>query len=46
MLAIGQLSERLDQRRAAERAEFTERFADYDTKATRQALAAALDGLT
>jgi CHAD domain-containing protein len=46
MVAIGQLSERLDQRRIAARVEFTERFADYDTKATRRALAAALDGLT
>ena len=45
MVAIGQLSERLDQRRVAARVEFTERFADYDTKATRRALAAALDGL-
>ncbi len=46
MVAIGQLSERLDQRRIAARVEFTERFADYDTKSTRRALAAALDGLT
>ena len=46
MVAIGQLSERLDQRRIAARVEFTERFADYDTKATKRALAAALDGLT
>jgi CHAD domain-containing protein len=46
MLAIGQLSVRLDQRRVAERAEFAERFADYDTGTTRQALDAALDGLT
>lgn len=45
MLAIGQLSARLDQRRAAERAEFTERFAAYDTRATRRILDAALDGL-
>jgi CHAD domain-containing protein len=46
MLAIGQLSERLDQRRIAERAEFTHRFAAYDTAATRRDLDAALDGLT
>ncbi len=46
MVAIGQLSERLDQRRIAARVEFAERFADYDTKATKRALAAALDGLT
>lgn len=46
MVAIGQLSERLDQRRVAARVEFTERFAAYDTKATRRALDAALDGLT
>ncbi len=46
MLAIGQLTERLDQRRIAERTEFTERFAAYDTGASRRALDAALDGLT
>jgi CHAD domain-containing protein len=46
MLAIGQLSARLDQRRAAERAEFTERFEAYDTRSTRRTLDAALAGLT
>jgi len=45
MLAIGQLSERLDQRRLAARAEFARRFAKYDTKSTRRALRAALDEL-
>jgi len=38
IVAIGQLAERLDQRRAGARAEFGERFAEYDTKPTRQAL--------
>ena len=36
MLAIGQLTERLDERRIVARAEFAERFAAYDTKATQQ----------
>ncbi|MDH4113393.1 MAG: CHAD domain-containing protein [Actinomycetota bacterium] len=46
MVAIGQLTERLDQQRLAARAEFAERFADYDTPATRRALDAVLDGIT
>ncbi|HWM21894.1 MAG TPA: CHAD domain-containing protein [Ilumatobacteraceae bacterium] len=45
MLAIGQLSERLDQRRLAARAEFDRRFANYDTKSTRRAMRTALDAL-
>ncbi len=45
MLAIGQLTERLDQRRIATRVEFAERFAAYDTKATQRALDAALAGV-
>lgn len=45
MLAIGQLSERLEQIRIAARTEFAERFAEYDTKATQRALDATLDGL-
>jgi CHAD domain-containing protein len=45
MLAIGQLTERLERRRLAEREEFTERFAAYDTKATRRALAATIGRL-
>jgi hypothetical protein len=45
MLAIGQLTERLERRRLAARAEFTERFAAYDTKATRRALAATIGPL-
>jgi CHAD domain-containing protein len=45
MLAIGQLTERLERRRLAEREEFTERFAAYDTKATRRALAATIGPL-
>ena len=42
MLAIGQLAERLDQQRAAARAEFTERFEAYDTKETERAFKAAI----
>jgi CHAD domain-containing protein len=38
VLAMGQLTELLEQRRAAERAAFAERFAAYDTKRTRRAL--------
>ncbi len=38
VLAAGQLVEQLDQRRAATRAEFAVRFADFDSKPTRQAL--------
>jgi CHAD domain-containing protein len=45
MLAIGQLTERLDQRRIATRAEFAERFAEYDTKPTQSALDTTLDGI-
>lgn len=45
MVAIGQLTERLDQHRLAARVEFAERFADYDTPATRRALHAMLDGI-
>ena len=37
-LAAGQLVEQLEQRRAATRAEFAARFADYDSKATRRAM--------
>lgn len=43
MVAIGQLTERLDQRRQAARIEFAGRFADYDTPATQRALDAMLD---
>ena len=46
MLAIGQLTERLDQQRHNARVEFAERFADYDTPATQRALDAILDGMT
>jgi CHAD domain-containing protein len=45
MVAIGQLTERLDQQRHAARVEFAERFADYDTPATERALHAMLDGI-
>ncbi|MEP7113845.1 MAG: CHAD domain-containing protein [Ilumatobacteraceae bacterium] len=46
MVAIGQLTERLDQQRLAARAEFAERFADYDTPVTQRALDAVLEGIT
>ncbi len=42
MVAIGRLTERLDQQRLASRVEFTGRFADYDTPATARALDAML----
>ena len=45
MVAIGQLTERLDQQRHAARIEFAERFADYDSPATQRALDALLDGI-
>jgi CHAD domain-containing protein len=38
VLAMGQLTELLEQRRAAERADFADRFAAYDAKRTRRAL--------
>ena len=38
VMAAGQLVEQLEQRRAATRAEFAGRFADYDSKVTRRAL--------
>lgn len=43
LLAMGQLTARLDQRRLDERAAFAERFAAYDTKATRRALGDLLE---
>jgi CHAD domain-containing protein len=46
IVAIGQLSERLDQQRVAARAEFAERFADYDTPATQRSLDAVIEGIT
>jgi CHAD domain-containing protein len=46
MVAIGQLTERLDQQRLAARIEFAERFADYDNPATQRALDAMLDGIS
>ena len=45
MVAIGQLTERLDQTRAAARAEFAERFADYDSAATKRSLDALLEAI-
>jgi CHAD domain-containing protein len=45
MVAIGQLTERLDQQRLAARVEFAERFADYDSPAALRALDAMLDGI-
>jgi len=46
MVAIGQLTERLDQQRLAARAEFADRFTDYDTSVTQDALDAVLEGIT
>lgn len=46
MVAIGHLTERLDQQRLTARAEFAERFAGYDTPATQRALDAVLEGIT
>ena len=45
MIAIGQLTERLDQQRGAARVEFAERFADYDTSSTYGSLEAMLEGI-
>ncbi len=45
MVAIGQLTERLDQQRHAARVEFAERFAAYDTPAGRCSLDSMLDGI-
>jgi CHAD domain-containing protein len=45
MVAIGQLTERLDQTRAAARAEFAGRFADYDSVATKRSLDALLEAI-
>jgi len=38
LVSMGQVAERLENRRQAARAEFAQRFADYDTKGTAQAL--------
>ncbi len=45
MIAIGQLTERLDQQRGSARAEFAERFADYDTPSTHGSLEEMLEGI-
>ena len=45
LLALGQLTERLEQIRIAARAEFAVQFAAYDTSATEHAFAAMLDFL-
>jgi CHAD domain-containing protein len=46
IVAIGQLTERLEHQRIAARAEFAERFADYDTAATQRALDTVLEAIT
>jgi CHAD domain-containing protein len=46
MVAIGRLTHQLDQQRLAARAEFAERFAAYDRRATQRALDAMLEGIT
>ena len=43
LLAMGRLSDQLERRRAEERAAFAKRFARYDRKANRKALARMLD---
>ena len=45
LIAIGQLTERLEQVRQASRAEFAERFDSYDSRATEDALDAVLHGI-
>lgn len=45
LLAVGELVGQLEQRRQSSRDEFTQRFADYDSKATRLALAELLDAV-
>ena len=45
MFALGELSAQIDGQRAAARAEFAERFAEFDTEPTRQALRAMLADL-
>ena len=44
-VAVGQLVEQLERRRTAARDEFAERFAEFDSKPTRRALRAMLDGV-
>ncbi len=43
LLGMGRLSERIDQRRLAARSAFAVRFAEYDTRDTKLALAEAID---
>jgi CHAD domain-containing protein len=43
LLAVGQLIERLEQRRVASRAELADRFAAFDSKGTAKALAALVE---
>jgi len=43
LLAIGRLTERQDRRRSSARRAFTDRFAEYDTKATTNLLFEAID---
>jgi CHAD domain-containing protein len=44
LVALGQLVEQLEQRRVDAREAFADRFADYDSKATRKAMRAMLGG--
>jgi CHAD domain-containing protein len=44
LVALGQLVEQLEQRRGEAREAFADRFAEYDSKATRKAMRAMLDG--
>lgn len=45
LVALGQLREQLDRTRIETRTEFAGRFAAYDSKATRRAFAALIDGI-
>ena len=45
MVAIGQLTQRLEQTRVVARAEFAERFADYDSPATRRSFDALIEAI-
>ena len=46
LVALGQLVEQLERRRVEAREAFADRFAEYDSKATRKAMRAMLDGAT
>jgi CHAD domain-containing protein len=45
MVAVGQLIQRLGQTRVAARSEFAERFADYDSPATRRSFDSLIEAI-